>query len=202
MDNGILGIFDTMEKAEKAKTDSWQSVKEVALNEFNEKGGIMKIEKDIKKHLTDLPDSPDQILVILKAHLLVEEEINRLLEAKLPNPDVLKLRKANGPKFFHKVCLLEALIPKPKYAPGLWDLVRKLNQLRNDFGHQLSPEDMQVKTDEFVADVVKSVDIALFAKMDPISNKMNRRLRIEESLSIILSRLVQMKEIAMSPPRT
>jgi hypothetical protein len=156
-------------------------------------GRIKKLEKDIKEHLGDLPDSPDHILIILKGHLLVEQEINRLLEAKLPNPDVLKLRKANGPKFFHKVCLLEALIPNPRRVPDLWDLIKKLNELRNEFSHKLNPNDINKKIDKFVVDVFKSVDSKLSNKVLVSPNNTNRRLRISTSLSIVLSYLIEMK---------
>jgi hypothetical protein len=58
---------------------------EKALNEKGDNTAIDRIEKFIKhidEYLTYLPDTPDQILLILKGHLLVEQEINCLLEAK------------------------------------------------------------------------------------------------------------------------
>jgi len=63
------------------------------LRKERDKAWIIHFKKgDFAKHLRNLPDTPDNILVILKGHLLVEQEINRLLEAKLPNPDAINLR--------------------------------------------------------------------------------------------------------------
>jgi len=164
---------------------------------------ILQFIEDMKKHQADLPDTPDHILVVLKGHLLVEQEINCLLEAKLPNPGALKLRDDyRSPKFIHKVRLLEALIPKPEPVK-LWVITEKLNTLRNKFAHKLSPKDIAKKIDKFTDDVEqafaatkvanvmkKAMKQAMEENAMEKAPKMGQRQRIQTSIFFVWHRLM------------
>lgn len=144
---------------------------------------IQKFINDIHEHQVKLPDSPDHILVILKGHLLVEQEINRLLETKVPNPDALGIRKRSGPTFFHKLRLLRALIPKPEPVPDLWNVVEELNKLRNDLAHELSPENVEESINRFTSDVINTFEIAKYY------HTKSQRVRLQTSILLIVHRL-------------
>ena len=150
---------------------------------------MMEFIENVKKHQIDLPDTPDHILVILKGHLLVEQEINRLIEAKVANPNPLNLRGLYGPKFSHKVDLLEALILKPEPVE-LWELCRKLNKLRNDFGHRLSPNDVEKRMDKFTDDVYKVFAVTRMANIMENVLKKDQRDQVQKSIFYILYSLV------------
>lgn len=150
---------------------------------------MFQLVEDFRNHQVVLPDTPDHILLILKGHLLVEQKINCLLEANLPNPDALRLRVDHGPKFIHKLSLLRALIPKPELAPELWGSIKKLNDLRNEFAHKLSPNDVKKKIDEFTADVYKAFGFNKNPNFMENVLKKDQRDRVQESILLIMHRL-------------
>jgi hypothetical protein len=163
---------------------------------------ILQFLDDMKKHQADLPDTPDHILVVLKGHLLLEREINSLLELKLPNPDALKLKEGKGMTFYSKVCLLEALIPKPEPAE-LWDITKKLNTLRNRFAHNLSPDGIAKEIEEFmnnvertfvhteVANVMKkAMEYAMKQNVMEKLPDMPQRQRLQNSIFLVWHRLM------------
>jgi len=184
------------------------------MEEYQYMDRIYQFMDDMKKHQADLPDTPDHILVVLKGHLLVEQEINSLLEAKLPNPDVLKLREVKGPRFFHKVCLLKALIPKPKPVK-LWVIIEKLNKLRNKFAHNLSPDDVGKEIDKFTDDaeqvfaptevanaMKKAMEYAMEENAMEKVPKMSQRQRLQTSIFFVQHRLVVLTIETLEAART
>lgn len=82
-----------------------------------------------------LPRSEDQSLVLLKIHLLIEEQIRAFVDERLPNPDALVAARLT---FNHVACLAEAVC-REDIHPNVWAAVRKLNQMRNDIAHKLVP---------------------------------------------------------------
>jgi hypothetical protein len=87
----------------------------------------------IRQHVTS---SRDPVLVILKCHLLFEEQLERLIVAFLAKPSKfadLRLR------FEQKLILAEALCAEVgTYRPA----IAKLNTLRNKLAHSLKLVDM------------------------------------------------------------
>lgn len=102
-----------------------------------------------KRFLGLLPHGKELDLVILKAHLLVEEQVNALIDERLKNAPALKKAKLGS---FHRICLAESFFPED-FQPWLWPALRKLNELRNDIAHQLSP----VGINESIDHIIKSI---------------------------------------------
>ena len=150
---------------------------------------LLEVMENFRKHQVDLPDTPDQILLILKGHLLVEQEINRILEAKVPNPDALKLREKYGPKFVHRLSLLRALMPEIEYCPKLWDIIDKLNTLRNEFAHKLNPEDVTKRIDQFTNDVYEASGLMENSAFREKVGMKDQRDRVQQSILFIMYRL-------------
>lgn len=94
-----------------------------------------------------LPRSEDQSLVLLKIHLLVEEQIRAFLDERLPNPEALAPARLT---FNHVACLAEA-ISREDIHTNVWAAVRKLNQMRNDIAHKLVPVRVEEQLREFCA---------------------------------------------------
>lgn len=89
---------------------------------------------DYDRHM---PKTDDIELIVLKGHLLVEERLNDLAQTALPHPKYL-------PDFmFHKLaCVVRATVPQ-RADDLCWELILKLNTLRNDFAHNLSSSKRQ-----------------------------------------------------------
>ena len=98
--------------------------------------------EDIRRHL-DKTDDP--ILVILRAHLLIEERLRDILARICRLPDELGTARLS----FHQVlCLCRAVIGRQD--DPAWDFVARLNEVRNRIAHHLDPGDF----DELLGSVI------------------------------------------------
>jgi hypothetical protein len=90
-----------------------------------------------ERFLSYLPTDGDLALLILKGHLLVEEQIIFLIKNRIPKSDAIKDAELTA---HQKICLAEALVSETggRVDIWLWPAVKKLNKLRNDIAHKLS----------------------------------------------------------------
>ncbi|MDM5465464.1 hypothetical protein [Bacillus cereus] len=77
----------------------------------------------------------DELQVILRGHLYIEHEIEKLLRLELAEPDYIL--KNNRLMFANKVNLAVALGLLPKNRKTMYE---KLNSIRNNYAHQLDFE--------------------------------------------------------------
>ena len=89
-----------------------------------------------RKFYTLLPRSEDATLVILKLHLLVEEQIRAFVDERMQNKEALETAKL---ECHQVICLAEALCAEDIHA-HIWEAARKLNGLRNHIAHRLEPK--------------------------------------------------------------
>src|SRR5258708_10768148 len=84
-----------------------------------------------------MAETDDLTIIVLKGHLLVEEALVDLANCALPHPQYL-------PEFmFHKLaCVVRAAVPH-KSDDVCWNLIFKLNSVRNDYAHNLEPPKLQ-----------------------------------------------------------
>lgn len=82
-----------------------------------------------------LPHGKDPELVLLKGHLLIEEQIRALIDSRLQNPQSLK--EANARLETHQAIQLAKAFFPPGHMVDTWRAVSKLNTLRNDIAHNL-----------------------------------------------------------------
>src|ERR1700751_3445728 len=80
-----------------------------------------------------MPRSNDLTLIVLKGHLLMEEQINRLITISLPNPGALEQAR---PNLFLRLAIARALY-KPRTFDSLFNAAEALNTLRNRLAHHL-----------------------------------------------------------------
>jgi len=98
--------------------------------------------EEIGRHL-DKTDDPT--LLILRAHLLVEERLRDVLARICRSPDELRAARLS----FHQVlCLCRAVVGR--HDEPAWDFVARLNEVRNRMAHHLDPGDL----DELLGSVV------------------------------------------------
>ena len=88
-----------------------------------------------KNFLATLPHGKDTELVLLKGHLLIEEQIRLIVRRRLRNPDVLA--EANSRLDTHQAIQLARAFFPPDHIPEIWSAAVKLNKLRNDIAHNL-----------------------------------------------------------------
>lgn len=82
-----------------------------------------------------LPHGKDPELVLLKGHLLIEEQIRALIDRRLQNPQALK--EANARLETHQAIHLAKAFFPPGHMVEIWRAISKLNTLRNDIAHNL-----------------------------------------------------------------
>lgn len=114
---------------------------------------IKRSEERFKKHL---PKSRDVTLIVLKGHLLIEEEVNELLDVLLKNPRELY---AADLRFYQKICLLKALFPGKDLEEREWTAIEKLNSIRNKLAHKLEPPKIEALIKDFLK-ILEDPDIS------------------------------------------
>ena len=88
------------------------------------------------------PDS-DLVVVVLKAHLLIEEQVWGVVVGRLSLNDDARKRFSDTFDFGHLALIAEAAVPAKDvefYDAGwVWKAVEKINTLRNRIAHDLEP---------------------------------------------------------------
>jgi hypothetical protein len=111
------------------------------------------------RFLSVLPSGGALDLVILKAHLLLEEQINVLIDERLNNADALRSADLDS---FQRICLAESFF-SPDFQPWLWRGLKQLNKLRNEIAHQIAPEGLQARVDNIIKFVPGAPEFKPFA---------------------------------------
>ncbi len=87
--------------------------------------------KEITQHLDKIDDP---ILLILRAHLLIEERLRAVLAQASRAPDELRAARLS---FYQVLQLCRAMLAR--YDEPAWDFMARLNEARNRIAHQLDP---------------------------------------------------------------
>ena len=103
-------------------------------------------EENSNKYMALLPDTDDLSLITLKGHLIIEEILNFIIEKHCNYPKYLKDARLT---FSQLICLTKALISIPMQSCA-FPLVTKLNKLRNELAHNITPE----KADKLATELV------------------------------------------------
>lgn len=86
-----------------------------------------------------MPEDDDISLIVLKGHLLIEEMLLDLASLALEHPEYIKKVRLS----FHELaCMVRALISENS-DDKCWEVILKINSLRNKLAHKLDPPDLQ-----------------------------------------------------------
>lgn len=108
-----------------------------------------------RRFLALLPHGKDRRLVVLQAHLLIEEQLRQLVSERLKNTRAIEEADLD----FHQcACVAQSYFP-PDHLPWLWAGVKKLNKIRNDIAHKLEPKGLQDRMDELVSSFPSGVKV-------------------------------------------
>lgn len=99
----------------------------------------------IKVHL-EITNDPT--LLILKAHLLIEERLREILDRICRSPDELSPARLS---FYQVFCIARAVVGR--HDEPAWAFVERLNEVRNKLAHHLDPGDL----DELLGSVVEQL---------------------------------------------
>ncbi|SFN44760.1 hypothetical protein SAMN05216386_1007 [Nitrosospira briensis] len=102
--------------------------------------------KSFRRFFEKLLHGKDFTLIILRCHLLLEEQIRAIVDERLVNPTSLSEACLECHQW---ICLAEALCPAD-VEPILWKSAKKLNKLRNDIAHKLDPQGLNERVADFV----------------------------------------------------
>lgn len=106
-----------------------------------------------------LDQTDDPTLLILRAHLLVEERLRDILAGVCRSPDELAAARVS---FYHVFCLCRAIVGRNN-EPA-WDFVARLNEVRNRMAHHLDPGDL----DELVGSVAAKLRVKFEGTKTPV----------------------------------
>ena len=123
---------------------------------------------DLSRFLDHFPIEGDLTLKILKGHLLLEEIMREIFIMQLPHPDSLNGNKGTSLDCHKVICLTEAITPISHTIPWVWVATKKLNNIRNDLAHQLSPSGLENKVSDLINYVNKESP-----EIDEIKKEMN-----------------------------
>ena len=124
-----------------------------------------------------LPALVNLELVVLKGHLLIEEQLQEFLRATSRYPKSLDDARLN---FMQTVHLVRALGGLPHH--DIWTLVVDLNKLRNRLAHRLEPGDIAAAVDS----ILRNYWQGEFKK--PASPR-QRATRLRQTLALIIGML-------------
>ncbi|MED4616032.1 hypothetical protein [Priestia megaterium] len=137
--------------------------------------------------MEELERKNDKLYLILRGHLYIENELNKLLEGFIPNPEILELYKRS---FYNKIELALSLnLIELEHSEALL----AFNELRNKYAHRLK---YRISHQEimYLKELVGKIDgLQVFNEGITINNKSNSLIDIK---SIIIALRVVLRERA------
>jgi hypothetical protein len=123
-----------------------------------------------------LPEERGYEYLILKGHLLAEEEMLNYIKRAVPNATPIIEGRFS---FYQLVQIVEAMRPTG-VDTWLWESLRKLNSLRNEMAHNLQPQGLERKAKELVKIVAKNTSL------DISSTKSDKKETLRSAITLIV----------------
>lgn len=117
-----------------------------------------------RRFYTLLPRTEDPVLVILKLHLLVEEQVRGFVDERMHNELALKNARLNCNQV---ICLAEALCQED-ICPKIWGAARMLNRLRNEVAHKIEPDGVIKQMSAICSILGQTLPVVTTSKPDAI----------------------------------
>ena len=101
-----------------------------------------------RRFLTLLPRGQDLMSVILKGHLLIEEQVRQIIDERVKKPDSLRDARL---ECYQAICIAESFFSEEQEY--IWNAFKKLNKIRNELAHKTEPVGVDDRIDDFVNSV-------------------------------------------------
>lgn len=123
--------------------------------------------QDVAASFDDFVRAKDPfVAIVLFGHLAIEELLNRILKSYFPTDVEIADARLT---FYQKTILAKGLTSKNVKA-ATWKMVLKINRLRNEIGHNLSPGKSSALVDEIRA-MLHKIDPVAFSKISNPSDE-------------------------------
>jgi hypothetical protein len=101
----------------------------------------------INYFIKTMPKSDDITLIVIKGHLLLEEQLRNLFKSNFNNPKVLNKSKF---EFSQIITMVEAIFENDERNNNFWESIRKLNTIRNDIAHNIENKGLNDKVNNLI----------------------------------------------------
>lgn len=75
----------------------------------------------------------DYTTIILRGHLIVEQQLYDLLQAECENPEELSNARLSFPNL---ICVVRAILPRDRFPRWVWEGLQLMHSLRNKSAHR------------------------------------------------------------------
>lgn len=139
----------------------------------------------------------DLQMILLKAHLLIEEELQAFIDKSVRDASLLKKARFT---FAQRLILAEALHPAPNcFRYGwVWEAAGELNALRNQMAHNLEPKDFATRVkglvDHVHVNIVLQGNLMLITPGEGPEYEMAKFGLMVSALNVCLSRLLHFEQ--------
>ncbi|MGH9439733.1 MAG: hypothetical protein ACRD22_18100 [Terriglobia bacterium] len=114
---------------------------------------------DIRDLIAKLPDSDEVTILILRAHLVIEQLVIRITESLVRNPE--HLQKATRLHFSTRLIFLRSLAKPLMHADAsYWRSLESLNGMRNNLAHKLDAPSFESSVDTFIAETASILQLS------------------------------------------
>jgi hypothetical protein len=96
---------------------------------------------------SDMANVKDEHLHILRGHLLIEKKLRDLINLKVKKSGALSEARLT----FNQILYITEAFHWEKNSDWLWESIKKLNNIRNSFSHQLTPKKYNEYINEFLS---------------------------------------------------
>lgn len=104
-------------------------------------------DEDMDRYLEVMPESDDLTLIVLKGHLLIEEQLESIIKIIVAHGDVLEDARLT---FDNKLTIAKSMCWS-RHQSEMWIAIEKLNTLRNDLAHKLDSPKLRAKGEAYIS---------------------------------------------------
>jgi len=122
----------------------------------------------------------DTILIVLRGHLIIEQELSEICDGLLRQPAVLPDRL----NFDTRLRLVRALLGDGEFPKVVYDILQDLNRIRNKLAHNLDAKDLSDDLRVFFCRFSAFPDVEEFIKSMDVEERLN-------SCIVILSAILE-----------
>lgn len=100
----------------------------------------------INYFINTMPKSDDITLIVIKGHLLLEEQLRNIFKSNFNNPKALNKSKFEISQI---ITIVEAIFENDENN-NFWESIRKLNTIRNDIAHNIENKGLNDKVNNLI----------------------------------------------------
>ena len=132
-----------------------------------------------------MPRHSSADLLILKGHLLIEEQLQLIITEHFGSGDFLDDARFSFSQKFH---IVKAIAGNTGMWPQIWRAIDKLNKLRNSTAHSAEAEDLAKEIDLFISEWEEE-------RYKPSATRKERTSRLRKAIDGIFGGLLAVQKV-------